>query len=274
MNLDNELQDDQTADPADKQEEDASLVEADSASADEQSPDETEGTDETKQPEKVTFSPEQQAKVNEIADKKTALYRGEQRRAGELQAQLDDALSKIPVEARPKLPDLPEPFSDGYEKALAEREQIIIDQTKFDARQEEAVRQTQRNQQAQVQQQQQNLVTAVQSFNETAKEMGISDAEVQASAKAVTDRGINGNVAAHILLDPKGPAIMTFLAKNPMHSDKILEMTPMQASVYIENTVKPSLSSGTTTNAPPPPKTYEGGGSPSSERGPKGATFE
>ena len=87
--------------------------------------------------------------------------------------------------------------------------------------------------------------------------------------------GISDDVTLHILNDDKGPMITKYLAQNPLALDELHGMSPMQAAIHIENVVKPSaVSSKNTTNAPPPSTNLDGGGSPPSERGPKGAKFE
>lgn len=226
-------------------------------------------------PEKVSFTPEQQEVFDKAIGKKVGATRAAERKAEELAAQLADAQAKIPVEQRPDVPETPDPYAENYSDQVAARDKAIADRAAYDARQtvieDQKVEQAQRTRNEQVA----AVQTVVTTYTDRAKDMGIAPEDLGAAGKVVAAHGISDDVTLHILNDDKGPAITTYLAQNPLAMDELHGMNPMQAAIHIENVVKPAaVSSKKTTNAPPPSTNLEGGGSPPSERGPKGATFE
>lgn len=223
---------------------------------------------------KVTFDEGQQAVFNQAIEKKVHKQREAERETERLRIELEETKAKIPQESRPAIPDLPDdPFADDYKQQIVARDTAIADAAAFDAREGEAKRLADHQQQEVQKTQVAQLQQVVGEYTKRAGTLGISDAELKAASDVVNMHGISNDLTAHILMDEKGPAITKHLAENPLLIDEVRGMNPMQAAVFIETKVKPSISGKSSTAAPDPATTLNGGGSPPGERGPKGSTF-
>ena len=72
------------------------------------------------------FNPSQTKKFNEAIGKKVRLAREQERRADDLQKQLDELKARVPAEQRPVVQAVPDPFSisdEEYRRSLAQRDQ-------------------------------------------------------------------------------------------------------------------------------------------------------
>jgi hypothetical protein len=223
---------------------------------------------------KVTFDENQQQVFDDAIGKKVKATRVAERRADELAKELEELKAKVPVEERPVVPELPDQFADDYQEKMQERDKAVADAAAFDARQTVNSERQEAVQREQHEEQIKTLKGVVETYTDRAKDMGISDVDLKASSDVIGEHGIDNSLAAHILKDDKGPAITVHLAKNPLVLEELRTMSPMQAAIHLENVVKPKLSLKKNTETPKPATTFEGGGSPPSERGPKGATFE
>ena len=225
--------------------------------------------------EPVKFDERQQKVFNEAIGKKVSGQRAAEREAGALRRELDELKASAPVEQRPVIPEAPDPYADDYEAQVQARDEKIIAASAFDKEQEIVARQTKDRAQQVQQQQIQTLQETVTTYTERAKTSGMTAKELKSAGDAVSAHGVSNDVVHHILMDEAGPSITKYLADNPLAMDALNGLTPMQAAVHIETVIKPvAVSPKRTTNAPPPETTLEGGGTPPSERGPKGATFE
>ena len=221
------------------------------------------------------LTPGQQATFNKAMDKKTFKQRSAERERDSLRAELETVKSSLPQEQRPAIPPMPDQFANDFDEKTKTRDKAIADASAYDTRQETLATQKTEQTQRAVNERQQAATTAINTYTERATALGITPDELAKSGDAVAAYGINDAVVLHILGDEKGPALTKYLAENPIAMDKLNGLTPMQAAVHIENVVKPAaLKMKKTTNAPPPSTNLEGGGSPPSDRGPKGATFE
>ena len=270
MNDQAELQADET--PVDENQTDVEAVEStDSASVNENE----DATVETEPGEKVEFTPEQQAVFDGAIGKKVKATREAQRAAEALREENEALKASIPAEARPEVPPMPDQFADDFDERSRLRDKAIQDAAAFDARQEALESQKAGQEKQAAADRQHAVVAVVQQYTDRATSLGISPDDLATAGNVVSAAGISDDVTLHILQDDKGPAITQYLAQNPLVMDELHGMNPMQAAVHIENVVKPAaVSSSNKTNAPAPSTNLDGGGSPPSERGPKGATFE
>lgn len=230
-------------------------------------------SDSASEEEKVVFDERQQAKVNDLIGQKVKATRTVERENAELQRQLAETQAKIPQQERPNIPDLPDPFDDGFDTKLKEREAAVVKQAEFDANKRAQEASDERQNQQVMQQQQAKLTEVITTYAGRAKGLGISNDELKIAGDTLQQQGISGDLTVHILQDEKGPAITTFLANNPLALDEMRGMNSMQAAVHIETKIKPKVGGRKATTAPSPAETLNGGGTPPSERGPKGATF-
>lgn len=227
------------------------------------------------QPEKVEFSEDQQKVFNDAIAKKTWQMREEQRKNEELQRQLQQVQSQIPQQARPVIPELPDPYDDDYEDRVKQRDQAILAQARYDAEQNVKLQQAQQaalQEQYQKQQEQQKMIS---SYADRAQKLGVDPVALQQAGNAVAQMGVNDDVTTFILQDDHGPLITEYLAANPMELDAMRGVPSYMAVLNIAQNIKPKLAAklNKTPAAPAPTDTLSGSGV-SAERGAKGATFE
>ena len=225
--------------------------------------------------EKVSFNEQQQVVFNDAIGKKVASQRAAEREAQELRLELQNLKADIPQPKRPELPDAPDPMDDDFEQKLKIREAALEERVRFDV-QQDADTKFQEQEQAKAQNEAgAKLNVVATAYAEKAKVLGISDEALKAAGNVLKTTGISNELTLHILKDDKGPAITKYLADNPVVLDSMQGMTNMQAAIFIETKVKPIAGSlKQTTNAPHPSEILQGGGTPPTDRGPKGATFE
>ena len=229
--------------------------------------------------EKVTFSEEQQAKVNEIIGEQTQKRRQAEREAQErLEAQareLEELKSQIPSQTRPNVPDLPDPYDDDYEVRIQQRDEAIRKAAEFDAAQErEREFQTLREQEQKLEQAK-SVQDAAQSYVKRAEKLGIAPDELQAAGQVVNSFGIPDSVAHQILIDDQGPQITKYLSQNLPELDSLIRANDFQAGqLYTAIKTKAVALSAKTSDAPPPPDKLKGGGMPLTDWGPDGINYE
>ena len=228
------------------------------------------------EPEKVTFSEEQQKVIDDLAAKKTFKIREAERKAEQLQKELEAAQARIPKETRPEVPSLPDPYSDDYEAQLAARDDKIRAAAAYDANESMRQQQAQQAQLQAYQAQQQALAEKVDKYTNRAKQLGVDAQELQVAAGIIQQYGIDDSVAMHIINDDHGPLITKYLSQNPLALEHIRNSDPMSAAVYISTDIKAKASAlgKKQPTAPDPVETLNGAGAAPGQRGPKGATFE
>lgn len=199
----------------------------------------------------------------------------EAKRANEaLQQELDRIKAQMPQATRPVIPELPDPYDEGYAQQVAARDEAIRQAAAYDARQQA---QTERQQEAaKLKQDEQNKALQERSktyFNRAA-ELKVPEAEVKAAGGLLVSYGVQPDLLEYILDNDKGPLITTHLARHPEQLEALRGMSPVAAAVHIETTIKPQAVSGLKTAPPPPPDNLSGGGAPPADEGPAGATYE
>jgi len=191
------------------------------------------------------------------------------------EAEVINLKSKLPNIQKPVIPDLPDPYDEDYDVRIKQRDEAIKNAAIYEANEEARNNQLKSQHQAEQERKKNELVKSVETYSGRAKELGISENELAVAGKAVAAYGMLDDVAHFILSDDKGPAITTFLARNPSELESISKLSPMQAAVHINNVIKPKLQLKNKISAiPEPADTLSGGGVTRSERGPKGAKYE
>jgi len=223
---------------------------------------------------KPLFSEEQQKVVNSIAAKKAFEVKEARREAEELKKQLEDVRSKIPQETRPAIPDV-DPYSDSYEDDLRKRDEAIRQAVLYDKQQEYKAEQDSKAKLEAESKKKEEFAKTVNTYNERAVKLGVSEAELQAAGNAVVNYGINEQVASFILNDDQGPLITKYLAQNPLELETLSQLDPMNAAIRIQTEIKQKASTlgVKTPTAPNPVEPLSGSGMPLKEKGPKGATY-
>ena len=100
--------------------------------------------------------------------------------------------------------------------------------------------------------------------------------ELQAAGNIIGQFGIQDDVANYILEEEQGPLITTYLSKNLLELEKLKDMSPAAAAVYIATTVKQKAAAlkPKVNSAPDPLEQPHGAGKAPKPRGPQGAVFE
>jgi len=231
-------------------------------------------------PEKhITFSEEQQRILDEAVGKKVFKLREKEREAEALKKRLEELEAKIPEQRRPNVPDIPDPFAvsdEEYKRQLYQRDEALKQAIAYDQQQQMLKQQQQQLEQQRLQKQQEVLTEKVQSYSQRAVKLGIKAEELQAAGNTIAQFGIHDDVASYILEEDNGPLITTYLSKNLLELEKVREMSPAAAAVYIATTVKQKAAAlkPKVNSAPDPLEQPHGAGTAPKPRGPSGATFE
>jgi hypothetical protein len=222
---------------------------------------------------RAQFTPEQQAKFDEVIARKTAKFRAQQR---QLEAQLNELKSQAPQKAdeKPVIPPAPDPWDAEYETKFKARDEAIQKAAlwEYQQQQKEQAR-TQQEQQTQ-QQAAQELQRAVTTYSSRALKQGITSDQLRQAGDLVTQMGIHPHVQLYVLGEETGPSITMYLAKNLHEIEKINAMLPVQAAAYIASNVIPKATKSATSGTPPPRSVSGRSPGAAKERGPKNATYE
>ena len=231
-------------------------------------------------PEKhITFSEEQQRILDEAVGKKVFKLREKEREAEALKKRLEELEARIPEQRRPNVPDIPDPFAlsdEEYKRQLYQRDEALKQAIAYDQQQQMLKQQQQQLEQQRLQKQQEVLTEKVQSYSQRAVKLGIKAEELQAAGNTIAQFGIHDDVASYILEEDSGPLITTYLSKNLLELEKLRDMSPARAAVYIATTVKQKAAAlkPKVNSAPDPLEQPHGAGTAPKPRGPQGATFE
>jgi len=227
----------------------------------------------------VSFDEAQQRKVNEIVGKRVFKLRELERKLEAEQRKNRELLETQTSEERPVVPDQPDPFAlsdDDYRRAQNDREQALIKQAQYDARQRALEEQQLQIMQDQQRQQHEAYVASVETYSNRATQLGITPQELQVAGNTVAQFGLANPVVEHILADEQGPLITKYLANNYQELEALSQMSPMQAAIRIESEIKQKAGAlkPKVNRAPSPVDLPQGAGVSPQPKGPKGAIFE
>jgi hypothetical protein len=226
------------------------------------------------------FNEVQTKAFNDAIGKKVRLAREQERRADDLQKQLDELKARVPAEQRPVVQAVPDPFSisdEEYRRSLARRDQQVLAQANFDHQRQQQLQHQQRLLYEQAQQQNQKQDEKIRDYAGRAAKLGIKAADLQVAGNAVGQYGISAELGQYILESEQGPLITTYLANNPVELDELSRLSSAQAAVIIETQIKLKAIASQpkkVTGAPDPLERPHGAGKAAQKRGPQGATFE
>lgn len=190
----------------------------------------------------------------------------------DLQRQLDEA-NKKPA---PVIPDAPDQFDDNFATLQANRELAIQQKAQFDHEQQLLTDSANRAAQAAVDKKNQEAETTRLGFVDRTKELGIDINTIDVAGKTLTSFGIGDELGSYLMKDADGPLIVNYLANNLQHLESVAGMSPMDAAVFIQTTVRPEAQKlkPKQTEAPDPAVILTGNGQPAKDLGPSGATYE
>lgn len=227
----------------------------------------------------VVFTEEQQQVFNKAIAEKVRKQRDAEREAERLRKELEEIKAKVPQQARPVVPDLPDAYALSeaeFRERVRQREQAIAEAARWDAQQKLLDEQRQLREQELQRQQQEVLTNTVKTYTERAIQLGVKPEELQVAGNTVAQFGIDDSLTQFILNDDHGPLLTKYLAANLLELEELRSLPPTVAAVRLATTIKPKLAAmkPRTTSAPDPLEIPRGSGAAPRPRGPKGATFE
>lgn len=191
-------------------------------------------------------------------------FREEERGHAATKQQLEEAQAKlVAIEAakpKPEIPPMPDSFDEDFDTKMAARDQAIISKAQFDAQQGVFAQQQESVKQAQVDAQAKTINDAVAVYQSKTTELGLKQEEIDAAGNIVAGY-VSQDVAMFLLSDPDGPLMTKHLADNPLELDALRNMTPMQAAITLNSTVRAASQKlkPQQTNTPAPAETLDGG---------------
>jgi hypothetical protein len=155
----------------------------------------------------------------------------------------------------------PDPYEDDYDTKQTAYEESIRQSAVFEANKLHQQSEAQRQQAEKQRQYGADLNAKASTYNVRAKEFGISEQDLQQAGQMLGSYALGDDVAMFILDDEQGPLITKYLAANHADADAITKMSPMQAAMYIERTIKPKVAAlkPKVTSAPEPATRVKGG---------------
>ena len=239
-----------------------------------------EGQDSDSAPEEDKFTPAQQERFNNAIGKKVRQTRDQERRADDLERQLQEIKSQLPKQERPYVPPVPDPFSisdEEYRRTLAQRDEAVKAAVNFDNQRQAQLQAHQRLQEQQAQEQHATQNEKILDYSKRASKLGIKAEELQVAGNSLANYGIDESLGQFILEDAQGPLITTYLAANPQELDELRSMSPAKAAAMVESQIRGKAVAARpkkVTDTPDPLERPRGAGKPPKGRGPQGATFE
>lgn len=223
----------------------------------------------------ATDTEEEKPDLQKVIAEKAFEAREQKRRAEELERRLKEIEDSKPQPAEPTIPPVPDIYDDDFESKMRARDEAIAKHAEYRREQQLKQQQAHEKEQQQLQQQKEALMKKADEYTKRAVALGV-DAQELAQAGQRINRFVSDDVASFILESDKGPLMTKYLAANPLEVDKLSQLNPMQAAVYLETQVKPKAEQygvKKPSSAPEPVETLSGRGV-STEPGPSGATFE
>ncbi len=193
--------------------------------------------------------------------------------------ELEKKLAEATKEELPEVPGLPDYMDPQYAEKMQQRDEIIVQHSREQAKLDAANAANAAKQQEQANAAVTKITEAKTSFSAVAAQVGLDDKLVTAAEETLV-KYIPGKqeLAMHLLTSETGPLDVLYLSQNPVEMEKISKMSDINAAMYIANNITPKsgkLAAQTKTNAPKP-MTVPAGGSKSASDDPilAGATFE
>ncbi len=201
-------------------------------------------------------------------NKQHAKYREEERKRKEAESRIqamEQKLQKFETsKPEPTVPPIPDPYEDDYEEKVKARDIAIKERARFERDQEFKTEQETKLAEEKQTLEQKKAQEQSQRFEKRTAEIGLDAETVSKAVKAVVDYGVNQDIAQFLLSDDDGPAMVAYLAGNPIELSELNEMSPMQAAIKLNSEVREKAGSvrPKQSNAPDPAITLSGNGVP------------
>ena len=159
------------------------------------------------------------------------------------------------------IPPMPDAFDDDFDTKVKARDEAIIAQANYNAK-NQSYQETQQFQQQQAAQAKQVKVQeSMTNYSNKALELGIKQDELQAAANTVANYGLSDDLVMHILGDSDGPLITKHLAANPQDGYQLASMSPYTVGQFLDGIkTKASALKPKTSNTPSPATNLHGNG--------------
>lgn len=233
------------------------------------------------EPEKVTFSDEQQEVLNKAIGRKTHQLRSVERELEEERTKRQELESKLPAAVAPEIPDLPDKYDfdsdQDYYDAVRKRDDKIRQKVEFDSQQTLIQQHNQQLEQNALIEKQRKEQDATVELVTRAEKNGIKEQDLLAAANTVGQFRLNTDIAGVLVSDQDGDVMIMYLAENPVELDQISRMSTFEAARMIDTVVREKAQKlkSAPSNAPDPSTILKGkGGGERSDGLIEGATFE
>ena len=199
----------------------------------------------------------QYGQLKQVERERDALQAKQDERERERQQAKQDEFDKAERERQQALisniPDMPDAFDDDYDVKVKKRDEAIVAQADYNARNQAYLQQQQYSQQQEAQAKQLKQTELVSTYSKRATELGISTEELQAAGNVVGGYGLSEGLVNHILADKDGALITKHLAANPQEGYDLASMSPYQVGSFLDGIKsKASALKPKTSNAPSP----------------------
>lgn len=213
--------------------------------------------------------------------KQTFAQRQAERERDELKKKLEEIETKSqPVLSKADVPPIPDSWDDNYEAKIRERDNIIMQNAKYEAAEAQR-RQAQAEQQRKLEPEQFNRRQELsETLTSNSKKLGIDKVALDKSqtilAQQIEDSKKDmSRIVDRLMTDPIGGLMIQYLAANQLDMHDIIYASPEDAGFLLaEVKQKAALLKPKPSSAPSPATTLSGRGSPQTKRDDDGTTFE
>ena len=166
--------------------------------------------------------------------------RAEKQRLAKEKADLEAELAKFKNTGRPNIPEIPDPYDDDYEDKVKIRDEAIASAAAYDLNKANIEKEHQTQAELAAKNAQEADQKLLNDYAENVKNAGIDDAEMIKRETVVASYIQDRELSRHIMSLEDAPHIVSFLAANPTEAEKLSNMNPINAGVYIATNVLPN----------------------------------
>lgn len=163
----------------------------------------------------------------------------------------------------PEIPAFPDRYSlsdEEFDNAMKTRDEALRQHAAWQGRLQQRVQAQTEAQNAQMKTFVENVNKDVESYTKRAEAFGMTKTDLHAIGETIGTYKIPDQLVLEMLKDEDGPLIAKFLSQSPADLEKLSEMTPVSAALYIERSVRQKAVQlkPKTTNAPAPATRVDG----------------